>query len=115
VDTGSSVSILQPRVSNSEVRVTSLKPYGVTGQAVDIKGRQSVTFELDGREHNHKFLVCALPTDAAGLLGTDFLEEAGATLDFERSKMSLCDIDRAPRVPSDTSAERDSSYRLCTR
>jgi hypothetical protein len=106
LDTGSSVPILQPRVSNSKVKVTSLKPYGVTGEALVIKRRQSVTFELDGREYNHEFLVCALPTDTAGLLGTYFLEEAGATLDFERSKMSLPDIDRAPRVHSDTSAER---------
>jgi hypothetical protein len=88
------------------VRVASLKPYGVTGEALDIKGRHSVTFELYGREYNHKFLVFSLPTDVAGLLGTDFLKEAGATLDFERSKMSLPDIDRAPHVHSDRSAER---------
>jgi hypothetical protein len=113
VDTSSSVSILQLRVSNSEVRVTSLKPYGVTGGDLHIKERQSVTFELDGYEYNRKFLVCALPTDAASLLGTDFFE-AGATLDFERSKTSLTDIDRAPHVHSDKH-RASSSYHLCTR
>ena len=105
VDTGSSVSILQPRVSSSEVKVTSLKPYGVTGKALDIKGRQSVSFELGGREYNHTFLVCALPTEAAGLLGRDFLEEACIVIDFECGKMSFTDISKAPRVHSDTTDE----------
>ena len=39
LDTASNVSILQPGVSSSDVRVTSLKTYGVTGEALDIKGR----------------------------------------------------------------------------
>ena len=59
-----------------------MKPYGVTGEVLDIKGIQSVTFTLNGREFTHAFLVCGLPTDAAGLLGTDFLEKAGAVMDF---------------------------------
>jgi len=55
LDTGSNVSILQPGVSRSDVSVTSLKPYGITGEALDIKGRQSVSFELDGSEFKHTF------------------------------------------------------------
>ena len=47
LDTGSSVSILQPGISRRDVEVTNLKPYGVTGEVLDIKGRQSVSFELD--------------------------------------------------------------------
>jgi len=31
VDTGSNVSILQPGVSKSDVRVTTVRPFGVTG------------------------------------------------------------------------------------
>jgi len=60
LDTGSNVSILQPGVSRSDVRVTNLKPYGITGEALVIKGRQSVSFELDGSEFRHTFLVCEL-------------------------------------------------------
>ena len=55
-----------------------MKSYGVAGEILDIKGLQSVTFKLNGREFTHAFLVGALPTDTAGLLGTDFLEKAGA-------------------------------------
>jgi hypothetical protein len=39
LDTGSKVSILQPGVSRSDVLVKSLKSYGVTGEALDTKGR----------------------------------------------------------------------------
>jgi len=49
----------------------------VNGEVLNIDGQQTVSFVVDGREFSHKFLVCLLPTDAAVLLGTDFLKEAG--------------------------------------
>jgi hypothetical protein len=55
--TGSTISIMQPGVSRSEVHVTAVEPYGVTGDVLDIKGQQSVTFRLNGREFTHSFLV----------------------------------------------------------
>jgi len=88
IDTGSNISILQPGMSRRDVSVTTTKPYGVTGEVLDIKGLPSVTFTLYGREFTHAFLVCNLPADA-GLIGTDFFEKAGAIIDFECSKMSL--------------------------
>jgi hypothetical protein len=97
LDTGS-VSILQPAVSGRDVRITGMKPHGVTGKACDIKGLQSVTFSLNGREYTHAFLVCSLPTEAARLLGTDFLEKTGALVDFEHAKISFTEIGAAPRV-----------------
>jgi len=88
-DTGTNISILQPGVSKSEVRHTDMRPYEVTGEILDVKGRQAVSFELGGREFNHQFLACSLPTDAGGLLGMDFLKVSGAIVDLECSKMSL--------------------------
>jgi len=70
LDTGSNVSILQPGMSRRNVLGTTTRPYGVTGEVLDIKG-------LNGREFTHAFLVCTLPSDAAGLLGTDLFEKAG--------------------------------------
>ena len=67
---------------------------------MDIKGVQSLTFMLNGREFTHAFLVCTVPTDAAGLLGTAFFEKAGAIIDFECNKMSLTGIGNVPRVLS---------------
>jgi len=75
LDTGSNVSILQPGVSKSDVRVTAVRPYGVTGKSLDIKGHQLVSFRCNGREIDHTFLMCSLPTDAAGLLDWIFLKK----------------------------------------
>jgi hypothetical protein len=100
LDTGYNVSIMQPGISTGDVRVTSTRPYGVTGETLDIIGQQLVSFTLEGRQYRHPFLVCALPTDAAGLLGTDFFEKTGAEINFECRKMSLTDIDRVSRVYS---------------
>ena len=80
IDTGSNVSILQPGMSRRDVSVTTTRPHGVTGEVLDIKGLQSVTFTLNGREFTHAFPVRALPAEAAGLLGTDFFEKAGAVI-----------------------------------
>jgi len=98
IDTGSSVSILQPGVSRRDVRVTVMKPYGVTGEALDIKGQQLVSFVLGGRKFTHIFLVCPLPTDKDGLFGTDFLERAGADINFDLGELSLVGINKAPYV-----------------
>jgi len=89
VETGSNVSILQPGMSGRDVSVTTTRPYGVTGEVLDVKGLHSVTFTLNGREFTQAFLVCALPADAAGLHGTDFFEKAGAIIDFECNKCPL--------------------------
>jgi len=48
VNTGSNVSILQPGVSKSDVRVTAVRPFGVTGESLDIKGHQSASFRWNG-------------------------------------------------------------------
>ena len=65
-DTGSDVSILQPGISNASIRDTTLRPYGVTGETLDVRGRQTVSVGLGGQKFDHTFLVCPLPTEAAG-------------------------------------------------
>jgi hypothetical protein len=72
VDTSSSVSTVQPGVSERDVQKSDLEHYGVTGDVLDIKGQQSISTALNGSEFEHFFLVCPLPTSAAGLLGADF-------------------------------------------
>ena len=79
LDTSSNVWKLQPRVSRSNVRITNTKPYGLTGETLDVKGSQSVSFGLDGREFRHTFLVCSLPAVMSGMLDTDFMEETVAS------------------------------------
>jgi hypothetical protein len=81
-DTGSSVSLMQPGIARSELKSNPLKPYGVTGEALDIRGQKTVTFWIGTREFEHEFLVCSLPTEAAGLIGTDFMNDVGVKIDF---------------------------------
>ena len=100
IDTSSNISILQPGMSRRDVSVTTTRPCGVAGEVLDIKGLQSVTFTLNGREFTHAFLVCALPAEAAGLLGTDLFEKVGAVIDFECSQLSLTGIGIVQRVLS---------------
>jgi hypothetical protein len=99
--TGSKISILQPGISNCEFTVTTMKPHCLTAQALDIERQQSVTFEFESREFRQTFLVCTLPTNSKGLLGTDFIEGAGAFRNFERSKISIASITAAPRGHDD--------------
>ena len=47
VDTGSNISILQPGISRSAVEFTHVRPYGVTGEILDIKGQQTVSLVVD--------------------------------------------------------------------
>jgi hypothetical protein len=46
IDTGSNISILQPRISKSVMRHTDMRPYGVTRETLDVKGRQGDSFVL---------------------------------------------------------------------
>jgi len=73
IDTDPDVSILKPGISSANIRVTTLRPYGVTGENLQMKSRQTFSLGLGDRNFDHKFLVCPLPTEAGGLLGTDFL------------------------------------------
>ena len=100
LNTGSDMSIMQSGISRISVQVTTLEPYVVTGDVLNIRGQQSVTFLLNGSEFTRSFLVCSLPNKAAGLLGNDFMDRLGAKIDFECGKLSFTGIDRVPHVNS---------------
>ena len=85
IHTGSNVSVLQPGVSSSEIKESPLKPFGVTGEDLDGRGQQQVSFTLGGQRLDHLFLVCPLPTETPGLLGMDFFEKLGAEVSFKRT------------------------------
>jgi hypothetical protein len=48
-----------------------------------------VTFALGGKEFKNTFLMCQLPTDAAGRIGADFLEEASAIVSFDSCELMI--------------------------
>ena len=97
IDKGSNVSILQPGISQSDIKHSPIRPFGVTAENLEVKGQQHVSFVLGESGFDHMFLVCPVPTDAAGLLGTDFLERTGANVNFECGKMALAAVEKATR------------------
>jgi hypothetical protein len=40
LDTGSNISNMQPCTSRSNIQVTAMEPYGVTGDVLDVRGQQ---------------------------------------------------------------------------
>jgi hypothetical protein len=100
LDTGLNISIFHPGVSRSDMRCTSVKPYGVTGEQLEIRGQQTVHFVFNEHEFKHSFYVCTLPTKPAGLIGMDFMEKTGTTIDFERGKLSFAVVSRRPMLVS---------------
>ena len=77
----------------------------MTSEVLDIKGRQLVSLTVRGREFHHEFLVCNLPTETAGILGTDFFVEYGATMDLQSNKLSIYDVDLKSCVGNETHVE----------
>jgi hypothetical protein len=72
VDTGFSISLIEPRVCSNEVRPTNLSPFGVTGNELQIIGVQEEEFYLNSKKFRHQFCVCELPTKADGIVGIGF-------------------------------------------
>jgi hypothetical protein len=92
LDTGSNVSLIQSGVSGEVVAISNLAPFGVTGDALDVKGEQEVAFHINNVRYEHKFVVCALPTKAAGILGMDFLLKHEAEMNFGKGELKLLDL-----------------------
>ena len=92
VNTGSSVSLVQPGVSASRLDRAIVTPFGVTGDELRVKGEQRVTFTINGQEFVHTFCVCNIATEADAILGVDFLRKADACVDFDKKELRLEEI-----------------------
>ena len=94
VDTGSSLSLIQPGVWTSIVNSATVTPYGVTGDELRVNGEQRVTFTIKGEMYTHDFCVCSVATEAYAILDTDFLLKMDARLDFTNGKLCLKRADK---------------------
>jgi hypothetical protein len=92
IDTGSCVSILKPGVSRGKIEATNLLPHGVTGEVLAVEGQQTLPLVIAGSKFYHTFVISPLPTEAADLLGTDFLARNGAVVDLGNDKFILPEI-----------------------
>jgi hypothetical protein len=55
---------------------------------LEVIGQQTVSLRTGESEFRHTFLICTLPTRAAGLLGIDFLKRTQARIDLGKAVMS---------------------------
>jgi hypothetical protein len=88
-DTGSSISLVQPGIISIEVKETRVPPFGMTSDTLAVEGEQGAEFSLESQDFSHRFYVCALPTDAYGILGSDFLVKYDGQLNFEKRELRL--------------------------
>jgi hypothetical protein len=72
VDTGSSICLIQLKVSSVEIQATAIAPVRITGDRLSLQRKQLIEFRLDRRKFRQTFGVCVLPTSCDGVLGTDF-------------------------------------------
>jgi hypothetical protein len=86
IDTGSSVSLIQPGVCSSKLRHSNVTPYGVTRDELQLRGEQYVKFGVKGQTYSQRFCFCKLSTDTDAIVGTDFLRAVNAKLDLENQK-----------------------------
>jgi hypothetical protein len=49
VDTGSSLSLIQPGISPVQLTRAEVTPYGVNGDQLNIKGEQNLRFQINGQ------------------------------------------------------------------
>jgi hypothetical protein len=85
IDTGSSVSLIKPGVTNSPLRPTNRWPVSVAGDNLLIQGEQSKSFGINDCTFRHVSLVCKLSTNADGIVVMDLLDQFSAKLDFRNS------------------------------
>jgi hypothetical protein len=80
-----------------------MSPVGVTGDTLAVEGEQDAEFSLDSQSFNHRFFVCALPTEADGILGSDFLVKYDGHLDLEKRelRLKLPSLKRRTHEPTD--------------
>jgi hypothetical protein len=61
----------------------------VTGNELAIEGTQDAELCLGNREFLHRFYVSSLPSEAQGILVTDFMKKTDAYLDLEKLEVRL--------------------------
>jgi hypothetical protein len=108
IDTGSSISMIQPGVCSGRLKPTDVTPLGVTGDELQIKGELWVKLQIGNQLYHHQFCVCTMATEAHGILGLDFLSKYRGKLDLEAQELWLLNrkgptYESSEAKPSETS------------
>jgi hypothetical protein len=91
VDTGSSISLVQPGICSSKLHPANITPFGVTGDGLNILGEQLLTLEVGEWRYRHRFCVCSLATQADSIICLDMLVSLRAQVDLENRQLLLLD------------------------
>jgi len=78
IDSGASLSLVKPGVSQEEVKPTDLAARGITGTKFKSIGTQDIEFRLGNRVYTHGFLVTSLDVEYSGVFGLDILRQMEA-------------------------------------
>jgi hypothetical protein len=89
IDTGSTISLIQPGISRAKVAKTDIAPIASTGKVLPLQGEQEIECTIAGKVVRQRVGVCALPTEAEGLLGTDFMKANDARVDVANHRLEL--------------------------
>jgi hypothetical protein len=76
-------------MADNPVGCTNRSLFGVTGDTLKVTGQQTLSFQVEEVFYCHTFLICELPTTAAGILGMDFLESRHAILNLDKYTLSI--------------------------
>jgi hypothetical protein len=113
VDTGAMVSIVQPGISEAQVRACDVQARGVTGTQLDIIGEQTIEFIIRNKGHymvlTHTFIVSPLKRCSSGILGMDFLQSVGAGISLTSRSLT---IDRYSFPLTDWGSRVSKDHRL---
>jgi hypothetical protein len=82
IDSGASMSLVKPGVSQAEVKPTDLAARGVTGTKLKSIGTQDIEFRLGNRVYTHEFLVTSLDVEYSGVFGLDILRQMETKVDL---------------------------------
>ena len=89
VDSGASLSVVKPGISNSELLPTQTAAKGITGKKLRITGTQIITFCVGSKVFEHEFLIAPLDVDYSGVLGVNVLKRMQAKVDLRTSTLVL--------------------------
>ena len=89
VESGVSLSVMKPKVSNSELHPTQTDAKVITGNKLKITRIQVIAFRVGSKTFKHKFLIAALEVECSGILGVDILKRMEARVDLRTSTLVL--------------------------
>jgi len=89
IDSGASLRLVKPGVSETEVRPTNTAARAVGGAKLKSLGNQTIKIRWCNRTYQNEFLVTPLDVDCSGVLGLDILRLMEAKVDLCSSSLII--------------------------